>query len=107
MTIPGHLSGKVVAGGNNVDSADPKESWEVAATESGWWRADLIKARLEAEGIPVELKYEAVGRVYGLTVDGLGKVDILVPAGSIDRVREILSESFDQEELPWEGEEGR
>ena len=80
-----------------------EENWEVAATESGWWKADLIKARLESEGIPVELKYEAVGKIYGLTVDGLGKVDILVPAGSVARVREILSESFGDEELPWEG----
>ena len=79
-----------------------EENWEVVVTESGWWKADLIKAKLEAEGIPVELRYEAVGRVYGLTVDGLGTVDILVPAGSVARAREILSESLDDEELPWE-----
>ena len=82
-----------------------EENWEVVVTESGWWKADLIKAKLEAEGIPVELRYEAIGRVYGLTVDGLGQVEILVPAGSVARVREILSESFDADELPWEKKE--
>ena len=74
-------------------------------TESGWWKADLIKAKLEAEGIHVELRYEAIGRVYGLTVDSLSQVEILFPAGSVAKVWEILSEPFDADELPWEGKE--
>jgi len=90
-----------------VDSK-AEEDWEVVVTESGWWKADLIKARVEAEGIPVKLRYEAVGKIYGLTVDGLCQVELLVPAGSVEKAREILSESSEDEDLPWEGtkEEG-
>ena len=89
-----------------MDQSDRKGKWEVAATEDGWWKADIIKGKLEAEGIPVELRYEAVGKVYGLTVDGLGAVDILVPPDSLEKAREVLSESFGEEELPWDEKKG-
>ena len=42
--------------------------------------AQIVKGRLEAEGIPVMLKYESLGLVYGFTIDGLGQVKIQVPA---------------------------
>lgn len=51
----------------------------VAVCVTGWMEAQIIKGRLESAGIPVFLRYEAIGRVYGLTVDGIGKVEILVP----------------------------
>jgi hypothetical protein len=41
--------------------------------------AQIIKGRLESEGIPVLLSYESAGLVYGLTIDGLGEVKIMVP----------------------------
>lgn len=41
--------------------------------------ANVIKSHLESEGIPVLLEYESAGKVYGLTVDGLAQVRILVP----------------------------
>lgn len=41
--------------------------------------AELIKGMLEVEGIPALLKYESLGQVYGLTIDGLGQVDVQVP----------------------------
>ena len=40
----------------------------------------LLKAHLESEGIPVYLQYESVGNVYGINIDGIGKVKIKVPA---------------------------
>jgi hypothetical protein len=48
-------------------------------TCQGWEVAQVFKSKLEAAGIPVLLKYEAIGLVYGITVDGLGQVRILVP----------------------------
>lgn len=89
-----------------MDPSVHEKKWEVAATQPGWWKADVIKGRLETEGIPVQLRYEAVGRVYGLTVDGLGEVEILVPPESLEKARKILSESFAEEELPWDEKEG-
>ena len=48
-------------------------------TCQGWDVAQIYKSKLEAMGIPVLLKYESLGPVYGITVDGLGRVRILVP----------------------------
>ncbi len=53
--------------------------------------AQILKGRLEAEGIPVLLRYESAGLVYGLTVDGLGEVKIMVPEHLLEQAREILA----------------
>ena len=49
-------------------------------TAQGWDLAQIYKSKLDAAGIPVFLKHEALGLVYGITVDGLGAVDVMVPA---------------------------
>jgi hypothetical protein len=48
-------------------------------TCQGWELAQIFKSKLEAAGIPVLLQYESAGLVYGITVDGLGAVRIMVP----------------------------
>ena len=52
--------------------------------------AQIIKGRLEIEGIPVMLRYESAGLVYGLTIDGLGQVEVQVPSSVAQRARDIL-----------------
>jgi hypothetical protein len=53
-----------------------------------------LKGKLESEGIPVILRYESVGfTLYGITVDGLGEVEIRVPASFAEKAREILEET--------------
>jgi hypothetical protein len=52
--------------------------------------AQIIQGRLESEGIPVLLSYESAGLIYGLTVDGLGEVKIMVPKRLAKEAREIL-----------------
>jgi hypothetical protein len=52
--------------------------------------AQIIKGRLESEGIPVLLSYESAGLIYGLTVDGLGEVKIMVPKHLAEEAKEIL-----------------
>jgi len=49
-----------------------------------------MKGRLKSEGIPVLLSYESAGLVYGLTVDGLGEVKIMVPNRLAEEAKEIL-----------------
>jgi hypothetical protein len=53
-------------------------------------RAQIIQGRLESEGIPAFLSYESLGLVYGLTIDGLGEVKIMVPEHLAEEAREIL-----------------
>jgi len=45
----------------------------------GMLGAEVVRAKLEAAGVPVILKYESAGLVLGLTVDGLGRVEVQVP----------------------------
>ncbi|MDH4269675.1 MAG: DUF2007 domain-containing protein [Dehalococcoidia bacterium] len=55
-----------------------------------YMEAQIIKGRLESEGIPVLLRYESAGLVYGITVDGLGQVKIMVPRDLADEAKGIL-----------------
>jgi len=55
-----------------------------------YMEAQIIKGRLESEGIPVLLSYESAGLIYGLTVDGLGEVKIMVPKPLAEEAKEIL-----------------
>lgn len=41
--------------------------------------AEVVRAKLELAGIPVLLRYESAGLILGLTVDGLGLVEVQVP----------------------------
>jgi len=52
--------------------------------------ANVIKSHLESEGIPVLLKWEALGRVGGFTADGLGQVTILVPKEFAEDARLVI-----------------
>jgi len=52
--------------------------------------AEPILAALRANGIPCRLQGEALGSVYGLTLDGLGEVAILVPAEHAEAARALL-----------------
>lgn len=57
---------------------------------SGLPEAHIIKGKLETEAIPVLLSYESAGLVYGLTVDGLGEVQVMVPPALAEKAKEIL-----------------
>jgi hypothetical protein len=59
--------------------------------------AEIYKSKLEANDIPVLLKYEAVGRVYGLTVDSLGQVRVMVPEIYADEATDLLTDLTDDE----------
>jgi hypothetical protein len=62
----------------------------VTVRTAKYMEAQIIKGRLESEGIPVLLSYESAGLVYGLTVDGLGEVKIMVPQRLAEDAKEIL-----------------
>lgn len=67
-----------------------KSDFVVVCTVQGELQASVLKSHLESEGIPVLLKYESAGRVFGLTVDGLGEVRILVPQELAEKARLII-----------------
>jgi hypothetical protein len=62
---------------------------ELAEVE-GMMEAEIIKSKLECFHIPALLKYESAGRIYGITMDGLGKVKILVSAENWEEAKKLL-----------------
>lgn len=58
---------------------------------NGQPEAQIIKGRLENEGIPAILRYESLGLVYGFTIDGLGQVKVMVPSPMAQEARNILA----------------
>lgn len=73
--------------------ADEKEFTDLVTvyTTQGLLRANVIRGALESAGIPVMLRYESLGPTIGLTVDGIGRVEIRVPEEWEDEARDLLS----------------
>jgi len=88
-----------------MDGKDPL-LWETVACAAGMAEAKLIAGRLTSEGIQTQLRYEAAGTIYAVTVDGLGEVRILVPVPDWERAKEILSRDYADSEIPWEPSAG-
>lgn len=57
----------------------------------GFVNAEPVLAALRASGIPARTVGEALGSVYGLTLDGLGLVAVVVPEGHADEARELVA----------------
>jgi len=59
---------------------------------NGQIEAEIVKGRLESEGVPAILRYESAGLIYGLTIDGLGQVEVQVSSSLARHAREILAD---------------
>jgi hypothetical protein len=59
-------------------------------TVDGLMEAQIIKTKLDSFEIPNMLKFEAVGRLMGITTNGLGKVQVMVPPEYLEKAREII-----------------
>jgi hypothetical protein len=67
-----------------------KSQFVVISRVQGQGIADIMKSHLEIEGIPVLLQYESAGPIYGITVDGVGEVRILVPQEFAEEAKRII-----------------
>jgi hypothetical protein len=72
-------------------------NWVTVHTSNGVTEAEILKNMLESFGIPARVSAEAVGKVLGLTVDGLGRAALLVPASRAAEAQDILAEHFSAE----------
>ena len=62
-------------------------------TKEEFFKAHIIKGRLESEGIPVKIEAESIGRMYGLTLDGLGGAKIFVPSNLKEKAQRLLADT--------------
>src|SRR5262245_36716519 len=67
-----------------------QSNYVVVSTVQGPLEEGQIRSFLEAAGIPTVIQGEAVGKVYGITVDGLGARQILVPSELAEAARDLL-----------------
>ncbi|MFO8143469.1 MAG: DUF2007 domain-containing protein [Dehalococcoidales bacterium] len=67
-------------------------NFEVITRVQGIETAEIIKGRLESEGIPVYMQYESAGKIYGIICDGIGEVRLLVPEEYSKEAKHILNE---------------
>ncbi len=75
----------------------------VVKTVGGQIEAAILKSRLEAENIPVHLRYDSAGAVYGFSSTHLGMVDIMVPEAFESAARIICGTEIDPGPLPPDG----
>ena len=69
-------------------------NWVTVHKANGVTAAEILKNMLESFGIPARLSYEAAGRIYGLTMDGMGVAALLVPENRAQEAQDILAEHF-------------
>jgi len=75
----------------NYNMTGKKPNLVEICTVQGELNASIIKSHLESEGIPVLLKYESLGPILGVTVNGLGQVRILVPVELAEEAKQIIN----------------
>ena len=71
--------------------------WEVVAKTAGLIPAQIIADRLIVEGIPARAWQEGAGQAIGLTVGLLGTGHVVVPEEHVDKARQILAESHEDD----------
>lgn len=75
-----------------------KSQFTVISRVQGQGIANIIKSHLESEGIPVLLEYESSGSIYGIMVDGIGEVRILVPKELAEEALKIIEPQKSEQE---------
>ncbi len=94
---PEQKEGETVAGsttGGGLES-EPVVVWEAA----NLLEAQVVKGRLESEGIPALIRGEALAAIYGLTAGNLAITKVLVPAPLADKAAAILSGADEMDEV--------
>src|SRR4051812_17206350 len=80
-------SGPTSTTGGPLDQ-EPVVVWQAANA----MEAQVVKGRLESEGIPAIVRGEVLGALYGLTTGSLAATDVLVPAALAEKAIELLNE---------------
>jgi hypothetical protein len=57
----------------------------------GMVEAEVIKSKLASFDIPCLLQFETAGRLFGITMNGLGKIKIMVNPADYERAKEIIA----------------
>ena len=70
-----------------------QNNWVVISTVQGQFEEGQLRAFLGAYDIPTQVRGEALRTTHGLSVDGLGAVEILVQATDADAARDLIAKA--------------
>lgn len=56
----------------------------------GMMEAEILKSKLESFEIPCVLKFETAGRLLGISMNGLGKVKLMVAPQDFERASQLI-----------------
>jgi hypothetical protein len=94
-TTPAANSTPSITTGGGLDQ-EPVVVWDAANV----MEAEIVKGRLESEGIPAFIRSEAVGGLYGLTAGNLAAAQVFVPAPLAEKALDLLTGDEDVEAAP-------
>jgi hypothetical protein len=66
------------------------QEWTVVFTAQGEIEETQVRSFLAAHGVPTTTRGEALRKTHGLTLDGLGQVEILVAPEHVEEARRLL-----------------
>ena len=58
---------------------------------NGQLQAEQVRSFLQASGVGCILRGESLSKTHGLTLDGLGRVEVLVAEADASQARELLA----------------
>jgi hypothetical protein len=85
----GILKRRIAKAAETTPGGQDTTRWVVIAIV-GWAEAEVMRSKLESEGIPCVLQREAAGAAYGITIGPLGEVRVLVPEALAEQALDIL-----------------
>ena len=86
--------------GNQEENVEHKlvPVWEAA----NLLEAQIVKGRLESEGIPALVKGEAVSEIYGFATGPLAETTVMAPEQFAEQAIEILNTPVEWDDEVWE-----
>jgi hypothetical protein len=73
------------------------DDWVCIEECRGYMEGEILRAKLEANGIPVQAIQESAGLTYGMTVGSLGIVQIFVPLEFAEDAKVLITPVEDDE----------
>jgi len=93
-TLTGDAESKSAPGATTGGTGDQEPVVVWRATNQ--LEAQVVKGRLESEGIPAIISGEALGAIYGFTSGTLAETSVLVPAPLAEKAEAILYAAMDE-----------
>ena len=73
--------------------AEERAAWVGVAVVQGQFEEGQLRAFLRAHGIPTQVRGETLRNTHGLSVDGLGAVEVFVKKADGDAARDLIAKA--------------